>query len=115
LAKDFRHPDPEHAMIFVILTQSQKIFVILTRSGRILPLRVRMTDRIEREVWPRARARQWVLTFPNQLRSWLLRSPELFNEVITVVVDSISFHYEQHPARVPDTENVTLSRLKSLI
>lgn len=53
---------------------------------------------IEREVWPRANAsspspvrQSWVLTFPNQGRSWLLRSPELFNEVITIVVDSISF------------------------
>jgi uncharacterized Zn finger protein (UPF0148 family) len=48
-------------------------------------------DRIEREVWPRVKARQWVLTFPHQVRAWLLRSPELFNEVISAVIDSISF------------------------
>jgi hypothetical protein len=34
------------------------------------------------------------------VRSWLLRSPELLNEVISVVVDSISFHYEQHATLV---------------
>ncbi len=37
-------------------------------------------DRLEREVWPLAKARQWVLTFPHQTRFWLLRDPELFNE-----------------------------------
>ena len=47
-------------------------------------------------MWPRAKARQWVLTFPHQVRHWLLCSSELFNEVITIVVDSISFFYEQH-------------------
>ncbi len=53
-------------------------------------------DRIEQEVWPQAKARQWVMPFPYQVRSWLLRIPELFNEVISIVVDSIYFHYEQH-------------------
>jgi hypothetical protein len=48
-------------------------------------------ERIEQEVWPRVKARQWVLTFPHQARAWLLRSPGLFNEVISVVIDSISF------------------------
>ena len=63
-------------------------------------------DRIEREVWPNARTRQFVLTFPHQVRSWLLRSPELFNEVITIVVDSISFHYEQHAALVLGKDHI---------
>jgi hypothetical protein len=63
-------------------------------------------DRIEREVWPNASARQWVLTFPHQVRSWLLRSPELFNEVITIVVDSISFHYEQHATLVLGKDHI---------
>jgi hypothetical protein len=65
-------------------------------------------DRLEREVWPRAKARQWVLTFPHQVRSWLLRSPELFNEVISVVVDSISFHYEQHATLVLGPDHIKL-------
>ena len=51
---------------------------------------------------------EWVLTFPHQVRSWLLRSPELFNEVIAVVVDSISFHYEQHSAFVIGKDQIYL-------
>ena len=51
---------------------------------------------------------EWVLTFPHQVRSWLLRSPELFNEVISVVVDSISFHYEQHAVLVFGQEHIKL-------
>ena len=50
-------------------------------------------DRIEREVWPNARARQFVLTFPHQIRRWLLGSPELFSEVIRAVVGEISRFY----------------------
>jgi hypothetical protein len=65
-------------------------------------------DRIEREVWPQAKTRQWVLTFQHQVRSWLLRSPELFNEVISVVVDSILFHYEQHAALVLGQDHIKL-------
>jgi len=41
-----------------------------------------------------------VLTFTHQVRFWQLRSPEMFNEVNLVVVDRISFHYEQHAALV---------------
>ena len=51
---------------------------------------------------------EWVLTFPHQVRSWLLWSPELFNEVISVVVDSISFHYEQHAVLVFGQEHIKL-------
>ena len=65
-------------------------------------------DRIEREVWPRVKARQWVLTFPHQVRAWLLRSAELFNEVISVVIDSISFFYEQHSALVLGKDQIYL-------
>ena len=50
----------------------------------------------------------WVLTFPHQIRQWLLRSPELFNEVITIVVDSISFHYEQHAVLVFGQDHIRL-------
>jgi hypothetical protein len=59
-------------------------------------------------VWPQAKTRQWVLTFQHQVRSWLLRSPELFNEVISVVVDSILFHYEQHAALVLGQDHIKL-------
>lgn len=48
------------------------------------------------------------MTFPHQVRAWLLRSPELFNEVITIVVDSISFHYEQHAVLVLGRDTVYL-------
>jgi hypothetical protein len=64
--------------------------------------------RLECEVWPQARARQWVLSFPHQVRSWLLRSPELFNDVITVVVGGISFFYERHAALVLGQDQVYL-------
>ena len=74
---------------------------------------VQKADRIEREVWPRVKApspspirQSWVLTFPHQVRAWLLRSPELFNEVISVVIDSISFFYEQHSALVLGQDHV---------
>jgi Putative transposase len=58
-------------------------------------------DRLESEVWPIASvssptpARQWILTFPHQVRYWLARSPKLFAEVIRVVTGEISFFYEQ--------------------
>jgi len=58
-------------------------------------------DRIEQVVWPREKTRQWVLTFPHQVRSWLLRSPELFNEVISVVVNRILFHSDPPPTGKP--------------
>jgi hypothetical protein len=70
-------------------------------------------DRIEREVWPRVKApspspvrQSRVLTFPHQVPAWLLRSPELFNEVISVVIDSISFFYEQHSALVLGKDHI---------
>lgn len=44
-------------------------------------------------MWPRARVRQFVLTFPHQIRRWLIASPELFNEVISDVVGEISRFY----------------------
>ena len=48
------------------------------------------------------------LTFPHQVRAWLLRSAELFNEVISVVIDSISFFYEQHSALVLGKDQIYL-------
>ncbi len=50
--------------------------------------------RLEREVWPVANARQFVLTFPHQVRGWLAHSPELLAEVILVVTDVIKEFYE---------------------
>jgi hypothetical protein len=64
-------------------------------------------DRIEREVWPNARARQFVLTFPHQVRSWLLRSPELLHlkgHTEFSAVSKINWH---------NTKNVTGSSLYS--
>jgi len=46
------------------------------------------------------------MQFPHQVRAWPLRSPELFNEVISVVVDSISFFYEQHSALVLGKDHI---------
>jgi hypothetical protein len=43
---------------------------------------IQKADRIEREVWPKARVRQWVLTFPHQVRFWLRRSPEVFGDTL---------------------------------
>ena len=72
-------------------------------------------DRIEREVWPRVKApspspvrQSRVLTFPHQVRAWLLRSPELFNEVISVVIDSISFFMNS-------IQRSCLARIRSIV
>jgi hypothetical protein len=42
------------------------------------------------------------------VRFWLLRSPDLLNEVISVVVDSIYFHYEQHAVLVLGYDHIKL-------
>ena len=56
--------------------------------------REQTADRIENEVWPTgAGARQWVLTFPPQIRAWLANSPLLFGDVINVVTDRILYYY----------------------
>ena len=52
---------------------------------------IQKADRIEREVWPQAKARQWVLTFPNQVRFWLLRSPKLFRGSSEFASDFLCF------------------------
>ena len=75
---------------------------------------IQKADRIEREVWPQAKARQWVLTFPHQVRFWLLRSPKLFNEVISIVVDSIAVFYEQHSAAVFGQDQIYLPTAGSI-
>lgn len=63
--------------------------------------REQTADRLESDVWPNAKARQWVLTFPHQVRYWLARSPELFVEVIREVTREISYFYESSPHAVP--------------
>ena len=75
---------------------------------------IQKADRIEREVWPQAKARQWVLTFPHQVRFWLLRNPKLFNEVISIVVDSIAVFYEQHSAAVFGQDQIYLPTAGSI-
>ena len=77
--------------------------------------REQTADRLEREVWPVANMRQWVLTFPYQMRYCLARSPNLFAEVIRVVTDEISFFYEhssipfdkQEHAQMPSSGAIT--------
>lgn len=64
--------------------------------------REQTADRLESEVWPEARARQWVLTFPHQVRYWLARSPELFGDVISEVTREISHFYESSPHAAPN-------------
>ncbi len=48
-------------------------------------------NRIEQEVWPlTASTRQWVLSFPFQVRYWLARNPELLGAVNKAVCQEIS-------------------------
>lgn len=77
--------------------------------------REQKADRLECEFWPLADAssrsspvgaRQWVLTFPHQVRHWLARSPKLFGEVIGVVIDEISFFYEQSSVPLAERDKV---------
>ena len=65
-------------------------------------------DRLEREVWPVANARQFVLTFPHQVRRWLAASPELLSEVVLVVTDVIKEFYEDSTLRESDREMATM-------
>ena len=63
--------------------------------------------RLEKEVWPSvANARQWVLTFPMQVRRWLANSGELLRCVIRLVNDEISRFYIRH---TPDLQDVSRS------
>jgi len=39
---------------------------------------------------------EFVLTFPHQIRRWLLASPQIFNEVIRAVVGEISEFYVRY-------------------
>lgn len=72
-------------------------------------------DRLEREVWPVAGARQFVLTFPHQVRRWLATSPELLADVILAVTDEIKEFYEdgtltsgeRESASMPTTGSIT--------
>lgn len=58
--------------------------------------------RLEKEVWPEADARQWVLTFPMQVRRWLAHSSDLLSAVNRLVTDEISKFYI---ARTPDLDD----------
>ena len=49
---------------------------------------------IDEEVWPNAAARQWVLSFPFQVRYGLARNPELLSAVNKEVCKEISIFYE---------------------
>ena len=61
--------------------------------------REQTADRLEAEVWPIANARQWVLTFPHQVRHWLSHSKELLGDVIRVVTDEIAYFYESNTTK----------------
>ena len=52
--------------------------------------------RLEKEVWPVVKARQWVLTFPFQVRRWIAQSSELLSDVIALVNDEIAQFYITH-------------------
>lgn len=52
--------------------------------------------RLEKEVWPQGvGARQFVLTFPHQVRHWLARSSELLSAVSAEVAAEIATFYER--------------------
>ena len=58
--------------------------------------------RLESEVWPQVGARQWVLTFPYQVRRFLVLSEPLMTAVIRVVNDEISKLYIAHTPELSD-------------
>ena len=63
--------------------------------------------RLEKEVWPHGvDARQWVLTFPMQVRRWLAASSDLQRRVIRIVNDEISRFYI---SRTPDLDDAARS------
>ncbi len=53
-------------------------------------------ERIEEEVWPQVNARQWVLSFPFQVRHWLSKDTELLKAVNLNVCKEITSFYEQN-------------------
>jgi hypothetical protein len=63
-----------------------------------------LSRRIEGEVWPEASARQFVLTFPHQVRHWLARNPELLSAVVAVVNGVISHFYELQTLGLKESE-----------
>ncbi len=71
-------------------------------------------DRLEREVWPVANARQFVLTFPHQVRHWLANSPELLADVVLVVTGVIQDFYEDSTLRGMDKEQVSMHQYCAL-
>ncbi|NUV05099.1 putative transposase [Escherichia coli] len=44
------------------------------------------------EVFPKEPIRQWVLSFPFQLRFWLARHPQLMGQVLSIVYRTLSTH-----------------------
>ena len=64
--------------------------------------------RLEREVWPVANARQFVLTFPLQVRRWLSSSPDLMSDVILNVTNVIKEFYEGGTLRGSDADQASM-------
>ena len=57
-----------------------------------------MTQRAQRqreEVIPSCRTRQWVLTFPNPLHTYLAYFPEALNDALDVFIDTLRYHYQR--------------------
>ena len=50
-------------------------------------------------VFPRVRARQWVMTFPYEVRLILARDEELLSEVIRVFHRTLQWHYRKQIGR----------------
>jgi hypothetical protein len=53
-------------------------------------------ERLVGDVWPVANARQWVLSFPHQVRYWLSRDTALFTDVMSAVTGVIANFYENY-------------------
>ena len=83
-------------MLYCKDCQAERVIGFYCKGGGFCPgcgsrRALQKADRIELEVWPREKARQWVLTFPHQVHARLLRSPDLFNEVISVVINFLAW------------------------
>ena len=58
------------------------------------------------DVWPVANARQWVLSFPHQVRYWLSRDTALFTDVMSAVTGVIANFYENYTLSDEERANV---------
>ncbi len=57
------------------------------------------SDRLVESVWPEVPARQFVLTFPHQVRYWLARDANLLSDVSWTVVEVIREFYQDYTIR----------------